>query len=185
LLGEQCLAAERVHAADQRPVSADGLVRAHLEVGPAQLILDLLVACSTKLRSLYSRATSPRLAGWARRLVRRDRSVSRYQVLCPAACRLSGATTSRSRRSGQRRQTCRQRTELHRRLPHATHSDVSSRSPQPAPVLPIIEYRFLPRNIHVLLLVIIAIRTLASGVLSPQTFFRGEQCTRGALLAQP
>src|SRR5215216_6057565 len=36
------------------------------------------------------------------------------------------------------------------------------------------------RNIHILLLLVIAFRTLATGLLSPQTIFRGEQCTKGA-----
>jgi hypothetical protein len=36
------------------------------------------------------------------------------------------------------------------------------------------------RNIHVLLLLVIAFRMLASGLLSSQTIFRGEQCTTGA-----
>src|SRR5829696_8119003 len=58
-----------------------------------------------------------------------------------------------------------------------------SRQPLP-PALPAsIADRFSPRNIHILLLLQIALRTLTSGLLSPQTIFRGEQCTRGALLA--
>src|SRR5215218_739707 len=39
------------------------------------------------------------------------------------------------------------------------------------------------RNIHILLLFKIALRTRASGLLSLQVIFRGEQCTTGALLA--
>ena len=55
--------------------------------------------------------------------------------------------------------------------------------PSTAPAIPLfppIADRFSPRNIHILLLLVIAYRTLASGLLSPETFFRGEQCTKGA-----
>src|SRR6266496_2290557 len=44
MLGEPGLPAERERAAHQLPVAADRAVGADLEVGPAQLVLDLLVA---------------------------------------------------------------------------------------------------------------------------------------------
>src|SRR5207247_4027347 len=44
VVGEPGLPAERERAAHQRPVPADRTVGADLEVGPAQLVLDLLVA---------------------------------------------------------------------------------------------------------------------------------------------
>jgi conjugative relaxase-like TrwC/TraI family protein len=63
----------------------------------------------------------------------------------------------------------------------ASRDDNDQPSTAPAiPLLPPIADRFSPRNIHILLLLVIAFRTLAAGLLSPQTFFRGEQCTTGA-----
>jgi hypothetical protein len=44
LLGTEGLPAERERTAHQRPVAPDGPVTANLEVGPAELAFDLLVA---------------------------------------------------------------------------------------------------------------------------------------------
>ena len=60
MLGEQGLPAERECAADQHPVTADGPVAADLEVGPAELALDLLVALLDPVRSPYRRTMSTR-----------------------------------------------------------------------------------------------------------------------------
>jgi hypothetical protein len=99
VVGQEGLPAERER--DQRPVPTDGPVAADLEVGPAELAFDLLVALLNPLRSPYRRTTSARLACWARGEEGRGRLVSRYQLLIPG--RLPGsvvAATSRSRRSG-------------------------------------------------------------------------------------
>jgi hypothetical protein len=61
-------------------------------------------------------------------------------------------------------------------------NDQPSTAPRHTLLLTIAD-RFAPRNIHILLLLVIAVRTLAAGLLSPQTIFRGEQCTTGAVLA--
>jgi hypothetical protein len=50
-LGLAGVPAKAERQARQRPVPPDRPVASDLEVGPAELVLDLLVACSTQLRS--------------------------------------------------------------------------------------------------------------------------------------
>ena len=101
LFGEDGLPAEAERAAHQRPVPADRPVRADLELGPAELAFDLLVA-------LLNPVTQPVQAHDVSELsllstARRRPGQVGQQIPAAMPGRLAGsvlATTSRSRRSG-------------------------------------------------------------------------------------
>jgi hypothetical protein len=104
VIGEPGLPAERERTPDQLPVAADRAVRAGLEVGPAQLVLDLLVALLDPVAQAVQAYHLGQVGRRERRRrpprARAGRLVIRYQV--ESFGNLAGsvvATTSRRRRS--------------------------------------------------------------------------------------
>src|SRR5512132_672797 len=109
MVGKEGLPAERERATDQRPVPADDPVGSDLEVGPAELAFDLLVALLDPVAQPVQahHLGQVGLLGAAAGGAGRGRLVSRYQLLWPGS--LAGsvlATTSRSRRSGPQPRSC-------------------------------------------------------------------------------
>jgi hypothetical protein len=158
-------------AADQRPGRRIAPVQGDLEVGPAQLTLDLLVA---RLDPVAQPVQAYHLGKLGR--------------LGPAAGgtgqvgqQVSGTVPRQLAGVGGGHHQPQPPIRFSAERPHGSaasctgsfrvppNTTTSIRPPHPAPVLPTIACHFLARNAHVLLPLKIAIRALVSDVLSPQT----------------
>jgi len=90
VVGKPCLPTKRERACDQRPVPADGPIRANLEVGPTELTLDLLVALLDPVTQPIQPHRLGQVGPLARRLAGRARWSADTVCCARAAGRVGG-----------------------------------------------------------------------------------------------